>query len=401
MIEIFYLSIYVISLLLIGVATIITGETYGEAIDVHLDKMTLCILLLIYLLTYVFTYCLYKKHKDNYINIKVPKMKVNKKRMHIFYFVCLVISAYGTIVYGIGRVGGNVTTSLSFLFNIIKFSEFFPLYYVVARDERKGIYWINNVLYCFIQVMQGWSGWILTVAVLEVFFQEKKSGLIRKVFKLFKARILSVLAIICGGFLYYYVSPLKNSIRYGADIKWFRITLLEGFTSLVERFCNFPVYTSAWQNMEEMQKMYQQQGIFLSEFKSIFCPIVPSFIMPNKDIRSMGNIVLQAMWPTIKTNTSTGYGFFMYWFTLAKCNWADFIITLLAFIVGCIITFCILKSFDNEEHDCQILFFMFLVSIAVGTPVSRLFGYGYIAAIYLIIPMIVLGVIKVSVIRRN
>lgn len=395
MIEVFYLFIYVFSLLLIGVATLVTGETYGEAINVHLDRFTLCILLILYLLTYVLTYWIYRRTQNNFIHIRVPKFKINKKRIHIFFFCCLIISAIGTMIFGVGKLEAVVTTNFGFLFNLIKFSEFFPIYYVVARDEKKKLYWINIVLFCLIRTIQGWSGWIMTVAVLELFFQEKKHGLIGKLFRLFKAKIMSLAAIVFGGLTYYYISPLKNAIRYNISMKWFRLTFFESFTALVERFCNFAVYTSAWQNVRGMTLMYNMQGIELAEFKSIFIPLVPSVLMPNKNIRSMGNIVQQAMWPTLENGTSTGYGFWMYWYTLFRCDFVDFIVTFITFIVGCLLTFSILKSFDNEDHDCRILYFMFLVSIANGTGVSQLFGYGYLASIYLIVPMVLFGVIKI------
>lgn len=381
----------------------ITGETYGEAINVTISTLGIFILLVIYLLTYVMIYQFYKKTKYNMPRIKYfPVFKINRKRMHVFIFICLFICTLGTVCFDIGKVNGTVTITYSVLFNLIKVNEFFPIYYIIARDEKKKIYWINIVLYCVMKTLQGWSGWIFIVAILELFLRLKKDrGWLKRIFSIFRTKLMAGIGIVAGALLYYYASPFKNSVRYGMNVKYFRLTLWESFTVLIERFCNFGVYTSAWQNVREIIRCYNAQGIFLSEFKTIFTPLLPSFLMTNKDIRGMGNLVQQAMWPTLKNGTSTGYGFLAYWYTLFRCSIIDFIICALMFIFCFLLTCSILKAFDNEDHDIRILYFMLLVSIANGSSLSQLIGYGYIASLYLIVFMFLFGVIKVRIPIRS
>lgn len=400
MVEIFYLSIYVISLLIIGIATIVTGETYGEATNIHLNGFCIFILLIAYLFTYILFYWFYNKTKNKMPSILgFPRFAVNNKRMHKFYLICLIISFIGTVLFGVGKLGDEVTTSLSFLFNLIKYYEFFPIYYVAARDKNKKLYWINILLFCVLRTMQGWTSWILQIAVLELFFRCKEKGWIRKIFKLFRSKILAALGIICGAGMYYYVSPLKNMIREGGNISNYRLSFIESFLALIERFCNFAVYTSAWQNTKEMVKLYKFQNVYLSEFKTLFIPLVPSAIMPNKDIRSLGNIVQWAIWSGLPNNTSTGYGFFMYWYTLFRCSFVDFIVSISVSFFLFLLTCSILKAFDNDEHDMKIVYFMFLLSIVNGSPIVQVFSYGFIGAIYLILFMFLFGVIKLKVKR--
>lgn len=398
MIEIFYLSIYVFSLLIIGFATIITGGTYGEAIDVNINNIGISILLLVYLSTYIFFYCFYKKTQNNMLRIKkFPIFVINRRLIHGFYFICLLISFIGTYNYGVGKLEAEVTTNLGFLFNLIKFNEFFPIYYVAAREKNKNLYWINILFFCILRTTQGWTSWIMQIAVLELFFRCKEKGWIRRIFKLFKSKILAALGILCGTGLYYYVSPLKNVIREGGNLSHYKISLFETFMALVERFCNFAVYTSAWQNANKISSMYKLQNIFISEFKTLFIPLVPSFIMRNKDIRSLGNIVQWAMWPGMTNGTSTGYGFLMYWYTLLRCSIADFIVCASVSLILFILTCSILNGFDNEEHDIKIVYFIFLVSIANGSSIVSIFSYGYIGSLYLILVMILFGVIKIKI----
>ena len=230
MIEIFYLSIYVFSLLIIGFATIITGGTYGEAIDVNINNIGISILLLVYLSTYIFFYCFYKKTQNNMLRIKkFPIFVINRRLIHGFYFICLLISFIGTYNYGVGKLEAEVTTNLGFLFNLIKFNEFFPIYYVAAREKNKNLYWINILFFCILRTTQGWTSWIMQIAVLELFFRCKEKGWIRRIFKLFKSKILAALGILCGTGLYYYVSPLKNVIREGGNLSHYKISLFETF----------------------------------------------------------------------------------------------------------------------------------------------------------------------------
>lgn len=398
MAEILYFSIYVISLIIIGIATMVTGKTFGEAENVNIDATGIFILLLVYLLTYAFFYSYYKKTENNIICIKkFPKFVFNKKRIHTFYFVCLLISFWGTSMFGVGKLHAEVTTSFGFLFNIIKFSEFFPIYYVAAREKNKRLYWINILIYCILRTTQGWIGWIMQIAIMELFFRCKERGWIRRIVKLFRAKFLAMFGILFGTGLYYYVLPLKNVIRNGGKISDYSMSLFETFMALIERFCNFAVFTSAWQNASEIKNKYHVQNIALSEFKTLFIPLVPSFIMKNKEIRSLGNIVQWAMWPTLANRTSTGYGFLMYWYTLFRCSLGDFIICVIIFAFLFLLTCSILKGFDNEDHDIKILYFIFLIDIANGSPIVSIFSYGYIGALYLIVLMVLLGVIKLRV----
>lgn len=403
MVESFYLAIYVISLLIIGIATMITGDTYGEAINVHIGAAGIFVLLVVYLLTYILINQFYKKTRYDMPRIKgFPKFEINREKIHSFIFICLVICTVGTVMFDIGRVKGTVVTVLSPLFSMIKVTEFFPIYYIIAREEKKKLYWINIVLYCVMRTMQGWSGWIMTIAVLELFMRLKKNrGWLKNIFRTFKAKVLSVVGIVAGGFIYYFAYPYKNAVRYETSAELFKITIWESFTKLIERFCNFAVFTSVWQNIDDIISCYKKQGIFLSEFKIIFSPILPSFIMRNKDIRGIGNLVQQAMWPTLENGTSTGCGFLAYWYSLFRCSFLDFVVCVAMFLFCFLLTCSILNAFDNEGHDVRILYFMFLIGIANGSSLSNLIGYGYIASLYLILFMFLFGAIRVRIPYRR
>lgn len=398
MTEKLYISLYVIALLLLGFATMATGETYGEAINVVLPGWEIFVLMLVYLLTYVAAYQIYRVTYYRLPGIKqIPKMQMNQKKIHTFYFICLVVSMAGTVFFQVGRLGAQVTTRFSFLFSILKFSEFFPLYYVAARNKKAKLYWVNIAFFCVLRTAQGWMGWVLTVAVLELYFRIKDGGWIARIFYKCKSQLMAVAAILAGGVMYWLLIPLREAIRYGGKMEYYTITFWESMRRLVERLNNFPVYTSAWQNAETIAAFYHKQSILLAEFKSMFAPVVPSFLMPNKDIRVLGNLVQQAMWPTLENGTSTGFGFLMYWYTLLKCDFVDFMVCAITFIIGSIVTCAILKAFDNKDHDMRILWFIYLVSVAGGSSLSQLFGYGYLAALYLVVIMLLCGVIKYKV----
>ena len=398
MVEKIYLYIHVIALVVLGIATMITGETYGGATDVHFSAITIGVLFLVYLYTYFIMYMFYRKTKDNLPSIKhFPKITVDKNRLHIFYFISLLISFIGVTIFKIGIVD-NIQPDIkfSFLFNLIKFNEFFPIYYIAARDEKKPIYWLNIIFYMIIRTLQGWSGWIIMIFFMELLFILKKDNFLVKTIKKLKSFILSIGAILGGTMVYYLFIPLRESIRHGGSYQWFKMSFFDAIVRLVERLSNFPVFTSAWQNIEDIIRCYQSQNIFLSEFRTIFAPLLPSFIMKNKEMRSMGNLVQQAMWPTLTNGTSTGMGFSAYWYSLFRCSFWDFIFTLAIFIIGFYISCSLLKAFNNEDNDMRILYFMLLMQIASGSTVAHMVGYGYPAALYLIFFMILFGVIKLE-----
>ncbi len=400
MTERFYLYIYVFSLLAIGAATIITGNTYGEAGEIRLGAFPIALLLLVYLFAFAAAYYYYKRTWKRMPCFRgFPKLDIDRKRIHWFYLICLVISLLGLVLFDNGRVMGTSSTRFSFLFNLIKYSEFFPIYYVAARDTKKKLYWVNILLYCLVRTLCGWTSWILTVGMLEVFFRVKDRGWLRRTFRAMKSGMIAVAGIACGSLAYFFLFPLKNAVRYTTHIKYFRLTVWESLVALVERFCNFATCLSAWQDRQAIADLYQKQGIFLSEFKTIFSPLVPSFIMRNKDIRGMGNIVLWAVYPNMGNGSGTGYGFLMYWYTLFRCSIADFIACAAIAVVSFLLICTLLKAFDNEAHDMRILYFILLIDLARGSPVSQWIGYGYIASLYLIVFMIFLGVIKMKVKR--
>lgn len=400
MVEKFYLSIYIICTLMIGIATIITSETYGEAVNVNLDTRIIFLLLAAYIFTYLAFYCFYKQTKEHIPSIIGNiKLELHQGRIHIFFFIMLLLKIIGVLLFGIGRLYAEVTTNYSFVFTILKVEEFFPIYYVMARNKKKKMYWINILLFCIVRILQGWSAWVMTIAILELYFKIKEGNYIYKTFKMCNIQILAVFALLIGTIIYNYLRPLKYYIRYGGDISFYTTTIEDTFIALIARFSNFPVFTAAWQNTEIMVRLYQLENIFLSEFRSLFNPLLPSFITGPKDFRTMGNIVQWAQWDDFGLGSSTGYGFFMYWYTLFHCHIIDFIACTSAFIVLFFLTCSILRAFDNKNHDIKILYFMFLIKIAEGTQIQQLFSYGYIGSFYLMIIMWMLGVLKIKKIR--
>lgn len=390
------LWISIICTLYVGVGTLITGKMYGEASPVPLsvEKIDVFILLLMTLLLYVIMWIFYKKTQNNMFSFAgIPKMSFKKNRIHKLVALFLLVKIVGTMFWGIGRVGTTSTYSFSLLFSIIKIEEFFPIYYVIGRDTKKKLYWLNIGLYTLLQLLQSWTGFIFTFAFIELFLWVKKNSLLKKSIKLLQPTVLAVVATFVGGAVYSLAWPIKQAVRYGGNVGTYILSINEGVIKLVERISHFPMIVLAWQNGEKIADLYKLQNS--SEILCIFRPLLPAIVMPGKDsLRSLSNLIIQSMFRDIGNITGANYGIIMYMYTLIKSNIMDgilyFILLFLLFLLCC----SILKAFDNTEHDIKILYFFFLKGIVEGGSLEG-FSYGYLGAIYMIIILWICGGINI------
>ena len=131
------------------------------------------------------------------------KFSVNKKKMHIFMFVIFVAEIIFTLTTGNLRLFAESTSKLSFLFNLLRPSLFMPIYYIVGRDKKVPLYWINIIFYMFFQAICGWSGFFLQVFFLEFFCYMREKKKINKIIKgICKVNSLAVVALLVIGSLF-------------------------------------------------------------------------------------------------------------------------------------------------------------------------------------------------------
>lgn len=394
-----YRLLHIIPTIVLGMIMVSKGRTVGEeAIDIKLSLSGLEIFLLLVLqvITIELTTPLYAVSKKISFNRNVKCVFTNK--IHFFFLVIIMIQICGTLLTGnmVDIVAGGIKETwnrsiFTTILNAIKISSVFPLYYVIARDDKpKKIYWINILLYVFWQIICGWSSIFLMVGILELYlrFRDKRNNF----FRCF-AITSTTLIFGFGTFLYKIVWPIKNQIRYGFSFD--TPTFMESLEKLMSRFTNFPISLIALENNHKIAELYKTQGMWNAEIMVMFNTLLPRFIMPNKDFRPLANIVKQSIYSDIEIGTGTGYNFFIKEINLLYSNFACFILWNIILILLICSTVWILKAFDHGDNKTNILLYMLCFKIMNGGDFEAVFGYGYLGLIYMLPLMYITGVVKI------
>lgn len=396
MTEKLYLYVYILCATILGVATILTGKSYGETNQVQLDSIIVVLLLIIYILAYLLLYHFYYKTQFTIPHIKgFPKFYFTQK-IHVLVFSALMFKLFGLLAFNIGSSERNVTTLFSILFNLVKIEEFFPIYYVVSRKTNNKFYWFNLLVFAVLRILQGWTGWILTITILELFLQENEYKGVYIFLSRHSKALLASIAIISGGLIYYFAYPLKNYIRFGGNINYYSLSIEGAVYQLVSRMTSFPVFTAMIQYGKKTIQLYRTQGVFLCEFKSLFRPLIPAFIFRNKDFRVITNLILQAQWPNISNETGTNIGLAGYWILLLRCDVADFVFCLAITLGVLLLIFSIFDAFDDGSHNVRILYFLQIMAFGLGGSLEATLSNGYFGAFYMLLILIIFGGVKIG-----
>lgn len=173
----FYLKLILFSTIYIGFITIVNYQSYGEAanLTLTLGKDMLFLILVMQCSTILFAYFFFIKTKKLRFTwgCSYYKFVIDGRKIHPFVLVVLVAQIIFSLRTGNGVVGATSVSSLSGIFNIFNIQSFMPIYYIVARDIHKKIYWINVICYVIYEIICGWSGFILTIACYELFLYLK------------------------------------------------------------------------------------------------------------------------------------------------------------------------------------------------------------------------------------
>lgn len=370
-----------------------TGEF--ESFYLKVETEYIVSMLVIIILGYFLMLFIYKYTKNKKILLFKNKRVVFNKNRFSFLFLFFSISQIIFFLYtGVGKVGGDATSPLSFIFSMFNVNCLFGLYYFLCRDcDNKFIYIINIILFSILQLMKGWSGFLLTIFFYEIFFYFKRKP--RRSFKNYaKVMFFPILAILVGGKIYQYVHAYKNLIRFNAEIE---NTYLDGITLLLSRLSFFPVSIGAFQNTSIIKELYFNNYVPLREIQALFRPLLPGFIMPDKDFRIIGNLVVQSFFPDVTSSTSSNFGIISYLQLLFNINFVEFVCYIVVCIFLLIFTKSFLDSVEGKKGDLNFLYFILLLNLYEIGSLEMVFGYGILPIIFFI-PLFI--IFKVVVIKR-
>ena len=400
-----YLGIYIMSSLFIGVMSIARYASLGEArfLRLSISRISMSLILVIHLLPLFLVPTFYKLNKRSHIRLSLSgrrfpsRFSLSYPLIHYFVLIVLIVQITYTMRTGHGRVlselsrGASSEYSSNPVLNMLNIGLFFPVYFVVAERNSK-LYWINTALFFAYELICGWTGFILEIGFYEAFILLKSGkGILLK--KFLRLSIISVVvAIFMGAFLYQYAASYKDFIRYGY---YSQLTYPEAVERLISRFTAYPVSVAGVQNHKVIADLYRDNHWY-TEVISVFRSMLPSSLMPNKQFRTMNNIVLQSIHPNLTNSTSTGYSILVLMFNLAESNFFAFGFWIISYMIFFTISKMVISAFDDGSHKTAALIFILGVQCLNGASIESLFGYGYIGMVYMLAIMLALRVIKLG-----
>lgn len=402
-----YLYFYIVALFIMAIATIVNLQYYGEAkyVALGLNRLEIFMLFLITLLSYIFAYIFFIKTKYRIPHFKnIPKVKFDVIKTNKLVFLILLIQIIYTLITGEGRVSATETQVikggiLSSVFNFLNIKSFFNIYFIFCRPENKYykyIFWLNTLLYSILQLIQGWTSFIFQLGFIQMFLFIKNK---KKNYTKFLASFpmtLSLVFFLVGSYIYKLIYPLKNFVRYNQtySISSFNISYFDALQKLIERFCNLPITLLSIQNTDKIISLYRAQETPLIEVISFFRSLLPSFIFPFKNFRTLNNLVLNSAYSNLIASTGTGFSFVCYVYILFRADIVAGIIWVIFFLLLFFSTTSILYAINNEKNDVSILYLMFLVGIMLNGSLEINYSYGIIGGVYLYIILYFLGSFK-------
>ncbi|UYI78227.1 MAG: oligosaccharide repeat unit polymerase [Fusobacterium varium] len=378
-----------------GILILKNGKYYSEfkGLNVELNKVRIITFIFLNILSYIFAYYIYFRIEKR---VKLPfknyKFILNENKLNIFFFLVIIVQIVFYIKTGIGKAGSYKRNKFSWIFNLINLDPFFLFYYIVARGKKQ-IYKINIVLYLFFCLIKGWTGVILTVFILEVSYFLKKR-------KLKNINLVFIFPIIlCGAKFYQYLYRLKFYIRLKVSLK---ITYLDAINHLLERLSIINHSIVGVQNADIIKKIYQEQGMKLVEIKSFFRPVLPSFLIGNKDYRNLNNLIIKSVYPNVTMRTSSGIGIWSYVyniFNLGKIEVISWIIFFFLVVYLYIKLVCFFVKISKKK-ELNILIFLYFINFCNSGSLETN-NYGWIRIYFLIILFFILKIIKVYKIKKR
>lgn len=389
------IMLYIISHTVLALYMMFNRKYAGEAKGINtlmVDNLSIFTLLLVTILGYIILYWFYKKTrlKKPCFKFLLLNLELNIRKMHYFFFILVVAQLLFFIYTGVGRVYGSATSSISFIFSFLSVDSLFLFYYVLGREKRK-IYLLNILLFSALELMRGWTGFILDILVIEMYFyfKNRKKNILDPIL----ISTIPTALILFGGKIYQYVFQFKNYIRYNS---WFlKIDYIEGLVQLTSRLSFFPLSVSVFQNFRIIKELYLAENIFLKDIQAMFRPLLPRFIMPFKEFRTLNNAFKQAIYYDITNKTSANVGFIGYTFQLFYTEFFTGVVWLFLMTMMFLIISSIIRSAEQYKGQLNILYFLLLINIYQIATLETVYSYGYIRLFYLIPFMFLFKIIRV------
>lgn len=392
-----YISIYSIALWVNVIGCMTTGYFSGDlnGIKIELDNSQLLLIAFINQLIIFISYPLFKFFTSREITIGNYFIEINKKRFSIFMLVILVIHIIYFKITGVGLVFGHATSPYSPLFSLIGPSGIFYFYYLFVRNGGGRIFALNVVLYSCLELMKGWSSFILILAFFELYFfiERYKDSKFMKMPFLFSL-IIPVLLLVVGAGAYKYVYILKNEVR-GIYLHDKSISYFGALEKLTSRLTYYSASAGIYSRLNTVVNISKKEDEF-AEIKGFFRPIVPKFIMPNKDFKVISNTAMLAFFSDYPPNSGIDMGSLMYYWVLYEARPASAIFVAITSIICLIVLICFYRVISNNQESVNFLIFLMIFSMLYTTDLEVIFSGLYLKSLLFIPFLLFLGILHIK-----
>jgi hypothetical protein len=302
----------------------------------------------------------------------------NRLRLEKFLLFLISLNIFFYLSTGIGKAGSWERHPFSFLVYLFNLDLLFIIFYITYREEINKKFIIITILYYIFQLLKGWTGFILSFFLMEMFYRSFQK-------KYFRFLLILPCVFFIGALFYQFLYPLKFFIRLGV---FEQITYSDALIRLMERFTFFSHSVVGIQNSDIIARLYKNYGYNHTEIYGFFRATIPSFIFKNKDFRSLGNLIMQSVYPSITDRTASNMGFFSYFYNLINISLADFLLyisyfTVLTFIYKIIIDLVVFQPKKNDviKQYSSFLFFQYIMAAFSAGALENL-RYGWFSIIW-------------------
>ena len=401
MTELIFISLYTWSLIISYLKVSTTGVYGGDLfkVEVSHNQFELFAWLALHVLGMIILYVCFKlisKRKFVFQNYYVI---VNHTRLVSFFMTVCILQIFFVKYTGVGVVGSDASSAYSTLFNTINPDYVVLMYYLLLRmlmsqNNRCLIvcFYISIFLYAGLKLMQGWTGFILMIAFVEL-YTYLKSKKITVCSGVFATIFLPLIIILAGGKVYQFAHQVKSEVRGHEE----RINYQQALSKLSERLTFFPNALGAIEKVDVISEYYQNDATSLNEIRGLFRPVTPGFLMTEKDFRPINNYAIKSHFPDLKNNTSSDLGIIAYSYVLFSADPVEWFIWLSLTLGLLAIYKVIFDVVGNGRFD--FLIFLLLFKIFYSSSLEVVFGFGYLGLIYWLIFLILFKILRLK--RRD
>lgn len=266
-------NIFRIKIIFSFLISILDYDTAWKSSGITPEKKYIFIFFLIIIFLSYFVEKIIIKLNNKIVNKKLKNRSLIKwnKKIFIPFFILLIISFFTRSNFKAGTI---FLSPFSIFYNLVSLEIGVIIIYFYARKKYKKLTFFSLIIYSLIQLLQGWTAFILVLFTYEImlYFEKKR-------YRNIKIALTYSLSMLLGGVVYKYIFPLKFYIRLGV----FReISYIKALSHLFSRVYGI---TTGYLAIDQSTGIANQiSKIEVNYIKAFFLEWIPRNLWKNKPI---------------------------------------------------------------------------------------------------------------------